>query len=397
LTGLYARCHGINDFDTPLPRQIFEKSYPMLLRQAGYRTGFVGKWGLGGELPAADYDFFTGYGGQGRYFEPGNPKHLTVRVGEQAVEFIRGCSADQPFCLAVSFKAPHVQDEGRKEPGIYAKYPYDRALEGLYANDTVPGHGVMDVKPPPEFLNHTLNRLREGPDFLPANYQETMKSLYRLISGIDTAVGRIVEALRRQGLEENTVIIYGADHGSLYGEHGFGGKWIMYEPSIRTPLIICDPRMPAHQRGTTRDQMVLNIDLPPTLLALAGLTPPIAMQGRSLLPLVNQQPTSWRGEWFYEHLFRDGPIGPDSLIAASEGIRTERWKYIRYIDRVPVYEQLFDLKNDPREENDLMGEMGTASVLAEMRGRRENWLNRFKSWQPQNRWSEPWALTRAAI
>src|ERR1700722_6553646 len=112
LTGLYPRVHGIVDFSRALARPLFVQSYPLLLRKAGYRTGFVGKWGLGGDLPKSDYDYFAGYSGQGFYFELGRSKHLTVVQGEQSVEFLRGCRKDQPFCLAVSFKAPHVQDEG---------------------------------------------------------------------------------------------------------------------------------------------------------------------------------------------------------------------------------------------------------------------------------------------
>jgi arylsulfatase A-like enzyme len=285
-----------------------------------------------------------------------------------------------------------VQDEGRNKPGLYAKYPYDRALESMYADATVPSCGVKDVTPMPAFLYRTLNGTREAPDFSTKNYQEAMKDLYRLITGIDIAVGRILTALRERGLEDNTVIIYSADHGSFYGEHGFGGKWLMYEPALRTPMIVYDPRLPTSRRGVLQHEMVLNLDIPATLLAVAGVAGAPGMQGQSLMPLVRGEKTSWRGEMFYEHLFRDGPRGPDSPIAASEGVRTKRWKYVRYIDRVPVCEQLFDMQNDPREEHDLARDPGFASTMNEMRQRRENWLNGLKEWNAAQPWREPWAL-----
>src|SRR6202012_5180079 len=112
-------------------------------------------------------------------------------------------------------------------------------------------------------------------DFYPANYQEAMKDLYRLISGVDIAVGKIVDSLKELGFDENTAIIYTADDGSFYGKHGFGGKWLMYEEAIRTPMIVYDPRQPIERQGTTCDEMVLNLDVPATVLNLAGITPPM--------------------------------------------------------------------------------------------------------------------------
>lgn len=386
LTGLYARTHGIHDFSRPLSPADFAQSYPILLRKSGYKTAFIGKWGLGGALPKTDYDYFDGYSEQGFYFEPGQPKHLTVRQGESAVNFLRSCKKDQPFCLAVSFKAPHVQDEGRAQPGIYPKYPYDRALDGLYATDVVPPCNTVDAQPWPDFFNRTLNRTREGPDFSPATYQETMKDLYRLLTGVDQAVGAIAAAVRDLGFDDNTVIIYHSDHGSFYGEHGFGGKWLANEESIRSPLIIRDPRLPTSQKGTRRNPMVLNVDIAPTLLALAGLVIPPRVQGRSLLPLLHGETPPWRTDWFYEHLFRAERANP---IAASEGIRTVDWKYIRYIDQRPAYEQLFDLGADPREEKNLAGAPEFAGRLTQMRLRWTTWRNTLQSHDVQSAWTDP--------
>jgi arylsulfatase A-like enzyme len=305
---------------------------------------------------------------------------------EQAIEFLRSCPQHRPFCLTVSFKAPHVQDEGRNMPGIYPKYPYDRALDHLYENDIVPPVKTSDVTPQPDFLKTSLNGTREAPDFGPATYQEAMKDLYRLLTGVDQAVGEIIAELKALGVDDNTVILYTADHGSFYGEHGFGGKWLMHEESIRTPMILFDPRAPANHRGTVCDEMALNIDVPATLLDLAGIATPIGMQGKSVLPLARSERPNWRSEWFYEHHFRDG--NPPAIIA-SEGVRTADWKYIRYIDIKPVYEQLFDLKNDPREETNLAGDAKHAARLEEMRARWQVWRTALNRHDVARHWVDP--------
>jgi arylsulfatase A-like enzyme len=383
-TGLYARCHGLLTGMQSLTPRLFANSYPMLLRQAGYRTGFVGKWGLGGALPISRFDYFAGFTGQGYYFERGRTKHLTTLQVDQAVEFLRGCRADQPFCLSVSFKAPHVQDEGRNQPGIYAKYPYDRALEPLYQNANVPPPATVDAVPWPAFFDSTMNRTREGMDFHPEHYQETMRSLYRLLAGVDIAVGRIMQAVRDLGADDNTVVMFTSDHGSFYGEHNFGGKWLMNEESIRSPMIVCDPRLPAELRGATRDQMVLNVDRCPTLLDLAGIPVPPGVQGRSLLPLMQgDRQSPWRTEWFYEHHYLP------TLIAPSEGIRTARWKYVRYSDAQPLYEQLFDLSADPREQNNLATQPEHFATLQELRQRWQLWRIALETAPPAGPWVEP--------
>ena len=179
----------------------------------------------------------------------------------------------------------------------------------------------------------------------------------------------LLAALEELGLDDNTVVIFTSDNSSLRGVHGLFGKWIMYEESIRAPLIVRDPRLPAELRGTRRDQMVLNIDFAPTMLAMGGVTAPIRMQGRDFGPLLRGESIEWRPEWFYEHTYNTKP--PRRPIAKSEGVRTERWKYIRYIEHDPPYEQLFDLKSDPGEERNLTGLAEHAGILADMRARWE--------------------------
>ena len=177
----------------------------------------------------------------------------------------------------------------------------------------------------------------------------------------------MMKALKEVGIVDNTVVIFTSDHGVLRGAHGLTGKWIMYDESIRVPLIVRDPRLPVASQGSRRTPMVLNIDLAPTMLAIGGAAIPPHMQGRDFSPMLRDPSVAWRSEWFYEHTYNPRP--PRRPIAKSEGVRTERWKYIRDIEQDPPYEQLFDLANDPREEHNLATLPEHGVVLSDMRSR----------------------------
>ncbi len=369
-TGQWARRHGIQDFARPLSPEALAKTYFARLRRAGYRVGFVGKWGLGGALPAEAFDYFTGYPGQGRYFEPEDPErvHLTRRLGDQALAFLSATPADQPFCLTVAFKAPHVQDNS-PDP-----FQPDPRYDELYGEVVIPAPKTAAAayfEALPEFLRVSEGRVRWGQRFSsPEHFQDSVRKYYRLITGVDDVVGELVQALEARGVAGRTVIVFTSDNGFFLAERGLAGKWLMYEESIRTPMMIHDPRLAAEHRGRRLRVMTLNVDLAPTLLDLAGLATPGAMQGRSLAPLMTgEAPADWRTEWFYEHLFaRPGAPGI-APIPQTEGVRTERWKYIRYIEQEPPYEELFDLVQDPLEERNLAGEAAYADQLKAMRER----------------------------
>lgn len=384
-TGLYTRCHGITSFRLPLPEDLYAQTYPARLRGAGYRTGFVGKWGLGGPLPKDRFDYFKGFSGQGKYFQErdGKQVHLTSIMGDQAEEFLGGCTGDEPFCLSVSFKAPHVQD------GDPRQYLYDPRFEKLYADDTVPTPKTATpehFKALPEFLQTSEARRRWEIRFpTPEKYQTSVKGYYRLINGVDEVVGRIRAALEKQGLADNTVILYAGDNGMYLGEHGLAGKWFMHEESIRVPLIVYDPRVPEKRKGARRDEMVLLNDVAPTILDFAGLDASPRVQGKSLTPLVKGKHPRWRKEWFYDHQFEH------QRIAKNEGLRTERWKYARYsVDESP-YEELYDLKNDPYEETNLANDPKHAKTFARMRDRSLQWRQHLDKMaqNPDMPWSEP--------
>lgn len=361
LTGQYERRHHVGNFSTPLSPKAFAQTYPALLRRSGYRTGFVGKWGVGGPLPEKEFDHWDGFSGQGRYFYKGDPVHQTQKIEASAARFLKTATADQPFCLALSFKAAHVQDRAPRP------FQPDPRYESLYSDVVIPELKKADPKyhaALPEFIRTSEGRVRWERRFAtPEMYQKSVKDYYRLVTGIDRVVGSIVAQLRQQDLADNTVIIFTSDHGFFLGEYGLAGKWLMHEESIRTPLLVHDPRLPKSARGQKRDEMVLNIDIAPTILQLAGVSRPEVMQGSSLLPLIQGKAVDWRNEWFYEHLF------VHARIPKTEGVRTTRWKYIRYVESTPLYEELYDLQADPNELDNLATGTDHKARLEKMRGR----------------------------
>jgi arylsulfatase A-like enzyme len=360
-SGQYARRHHINDFNTDFTPEAFARTYPALLRAAGYRTGFIGKYGVGTKMPEKEFDYWRGFPGQGRYFEKDDKVHLTQKMGDQALEFIQAGDDARPFCLSLSFKAPHCQDGAGRE------FPPDPRDEKLYADADIPVPRTADEKffeALPEFVQKSEGHVRWKRRFAtPEMNQKTVRDYYRLITGIDREVDRIVTALREKKLDGNTLIVFTSDNGFFLGERGMAGKWLMYEESIRVPLIIFDPRLPEKERGRKLNAMSLNVDLAPTLLDYAGLAIPAAMQGRSLRPLVAGDKPEWRRDWFYEHHTLPKIIPP------SEGVRTERWKYLRWTAAEPVIEELYDLENDPLEEHNLAGVKGHEKTLSELRER----------------------------
>ncbi|MEN8184297.1 MAG: sulfatase [Myxococcota bacterium] len=343
LTGQYTRRHGVSDFATPLPVAALDQSYPLLLRAHGYRTGFLGKWGLGGPLPWSAFDEWGGFAAQGAYFEGKGPgrRHLTGELASQAVDFLE-TGDERPFCLSISFKAPH------------GPWFFDPSLKDLYRDAPVPVGPTANLEAArglhpflrKSMVGHRGVRWLSDAEWL----RDRLRDYYRMITGVDLAVARVLEALDRLGLCDEVVVIYTSDNGLMVGEHGFVGKTLMHEESIRVPLIVRAPGLPASAQGRRLKEMALNIDLAPTILDLAGIAAPTQMQGRSLLPLLEGDPVAWRDDWFYEF---ELSVGRGKYFPTLEGVRTERWKYVRYLDPEIEDEALYDLVRDPLETEDL--------------------------------------------
>ena len=368
LSGQYMRRHGITDFHKPLSAEAFAQSYPVLLRDAGYRTGYLGKFAVGWpnedmrhlSLPADQFDYWYGFP-QVFGFEQkidGKSRYLTDIITDKAIDFLRTNPADQPFCLTIAFKEPHG-------PYDYFDPDFPNPYEGL----TIPPAKTLTrdaYEKVPRFIRHSLNGTGNRAGWLenPQSYQKSLRTVYSLISRMDLAVGHIISALRRLGLDDNTIVIWASDHGSFLGAHGLRGKWLMYEESIRIPLIIRDPRQAAGGRRRRVEQMALNIDLAPTMLDFAGVPIPERVQGKSLAPIVGGSGQTLRDDWYYEHFYEHhGNIRP------TEGVRTRRWKYVRFPKENPVYEQLFDLSKDPYELKDLARDADHEAMLRRLRRR----------------------------
>lgn len=361
-SGQYERRHKIVDFNTPFTPDAFRKTYPALLKQHGYRLGFIGKYGVGNAMPTNEFDYWRGFPGQGQYFARGETNHLTHKMGEQAIAFLEGVNPLQPFCLSVSFKAPHAQDGAPRE------FPPDPRDESLYANVTFPVPRTTRedfFRAQPEFVKTSEGRRRWQRRFADLEmFQKTARDYFRLITGIDREIGRIMQALTTLRLAENTIVIFTSDNGFFLGERGMADKWLMHEESIRVPLIIVDPRLKSSNRRKEANAMALNIDLAPTILDYSGIPSPPTTQGRSLRSWVEgKRAVNWRKDWFYEH-----HSVPDK-IPQSEGVRTERWKYIRYIAAQPIVEELYDLKRDSCEERNLANQRAYSRTLNRLRAR----------------------------
>lgn len=365
-TGQHMRRHGIEDFKKPLSAAQWRETFPALLRQAGYRTAFLGKFAIGSPqtdpklaLPADQFDLWYGFPQSIAFkqVEEGKPRYLTTVMTEKAVEFLKTTKPDQPFCLIMALKEPHG-------PLNY----FDPEFPDRYATATIPPPANLTRASFDALPEQVRKSLGASPPWLanPATYQAAMRQIYAYISRADHAVGQIQAALVKLGLDQNTVVIHISDNGSMEGAHGLAGKWLMYEESIRVPLIIRDPRLPAATRGR-RTQMALNIDLAPTILAMAGVPVPATMQGADLQPVLRDPKAPGRADWYYEHVYSTGPS--QRPIPKCEGVRTERWKYTRYTESKPPLEQLFDLVADPREEKNLAQDSAQAETLALLRGR----------------------------
>jgi arylsulfatase len=361
-TGQWMSRHGntaFSAFKTP-----WAETYPGLLRANNYYVGHVGKW-HNGKFPQENFDFGRAYSGTHWMTEPdGTRIHVTQKNENDALEFLRTRPADKPFCLTLAFFATHAEDAN---PLQFLPQPQSMAL---YQNVTVPvpvNATDESFHRLPEFIANEQNegRVRWHWRFdTPEKFQIMMKNYYRMATEVDTTCGRVLAELAKEGQLDNTLVIFVGDNGYYHAEHGLADKWYPHQESIRVPLIVRDPRMNATHRGQTDDNFALNVDLAPTILAAAGIAEPPRMQGRDLSPLylADTKPT-WRNEFFYEH----ATIRNIKFIPSSQGLVRKDWKYFLWPDF--NREQLFDIKNDPHEEHDLIADPAQKKRLVEMRQR----------------------------
>jgi arylsulfatase A-like enzyme len=271
--------------------------------------------------------------------------------------------------LQLSFNATHAEDRD-KRPGM-GHFPWPKVTDGMYENQKIPPPRLGDpaiYESQPDFLKHSINRQRYFWRWdTPEKYQTNMRAYFRMISGIDHVVGRLVKQLEEQGLADNTIIIYTADNGYYLGDRGFAGKWTHYEQSLRVPLIIYDPRLPENKQGRVLKELAINSDLASTIIQFAGLSVPKTHTGRSLVPLVRGEAASdWREDFLCEFL------AVPKTIPRWEGVRHEDWVYARYFVNgvnAPPFEFLYDLVNDPDQKSNLALQLKESEAMNEMRAR----------------------------
>lgn len=390
MSGLYEYKSGTNFMHGPMARKLWEESYPLLLREAGYRTGFGGKFGFavvddpkkgGGEnnyrnLPVEDFDFWVGGTGQTSYQTDRNKylarfadryPHSTRAYGAAGQEFIReAVESEQPFCLTLFFKAPHrpvtpdpIFDHVYKDTEFRKLPNYGRAAGEHLAPQSRMGRQY------PRFISwgyHTDE-----------SYQNALRKYNQQIHGVDYAVGMIVAELRRQGVEDNTVILYSSDNGFFNGSHGLGSKVLPYDEGARVPMIIYDPRSGSQGGGRRVSAVTGNVDVAATIVDLAGLETPDSMDGRSLMPLVQGERETVRHALSLINVW--GTAGTMYL-----GVVTESYKYIywMYGEEFEPAEELFDLKADPYELKNMAPEPDSRLILQKMRALHGAEIERWK-------------------
>ncbi|VGO12676.1 Arylsulfatase [Pontiella desulfatans] len=382
-TGLTQRSHNYRPADpqgsTPVSDAVLMDSFPTQLRQAGYYTGFFGKNHVGfkrGTSKAFDTMFDDWrHLTLGMKKQPdGTMRHSDELVGDESVEFLRQRPTDKPFMLYMSMTIAHAKDSNHS-PGM-GHYPWPKAVDGMY-EDIDPARPRLDdpaiYESMPGFLKESLNRTRYFWRWdTPEKYRTNMRAYYRMLSGMDGIVGRVLAELETQGVRDNTIVIYTADNGYYMGERGLAGKWSHFEESLRVPLIIADPRLPKENGGRVEPSMVMNLDLPTTMLDLAGVPVPEQYQGESLTPfLTGNRPAEWRTECFVEH------HQLRTVIPSWAGVRDERYVYARYDRQNPPYEFLHDLKADPDQLKNFVNNPEYAEILDRLRSNTDGYIREY--------------------
>lgn len=348
LTGRYNHLNGVAGNRVPFPTN--NVTHASLMGAAGYATAYIGKWHMGGQRgQRPGFGYSASFIGQGRYpdcpFEiNGQPTPTTGWVDDVstdfAIQFIKE-HRSQPFSVVVGFKAchgPNAPPERAKErfPDATARPVPNLGLRAVY-------HGAAEAE--------TKRAKGLVPDANP-NY-------FRCISAADDNLGRLLKTLDDLGLARDTVVVFASDNGYYKGEHGLGDKRSAYEESLRIPLLLRYPKL--LPKGKVVDEMVLNIDLAPTFLDLAGLPVPAQMQGRSWRPLLAGKPAGWRQSFLAEY-FRENQFPTTPTLVA---VRTADAKLVKYAGH-DEWTELFDLAQDPYETKNLATDPAHKALLARM-------------------------------
>jgi N-acetylglucosamine-6-sulfatase len=377
LTGLYAHNHGIID-NTNRSRQSHGLiTFPRILHENGYETGYIGKWHMGNDDTARPgFDYWACMAGQGTSFDPvlnENGKrirssgHTTDVLNDRAVRFVRR-HRTTPFCLYIAHKALHPElvqyDDGSVSDPSGSKFMPAERHKHLYAEAAIPRRlNVTDTLEGKSALGRAVEGLPPlGPET--GTGDETVRDRLRMLAAVDEGVGQLLQALEETGQLDDTVLVFTSDHGYWNGEHGLSiERRLAYEESIRIPLLIRHPRLV--KPGTIVDEFALSIDLAPTLLELADTKAKRKMDGHSLVPLLaGNRPNDWRKSFLIEY-YTD-TVFPRLQNMGYRAVRTSRYKYIHYVD-LEGMDELYDLKQDPYEMKNLIGNPGLRATVEKLK------------------------------
>ena len=375
LTGQYARTHGIID-NTARPSHDLP-TFPRELRRAGYATGFFGKWHMGNDdSPRPGFTHWVAMPGQGEAIDPQlnvdgqrlQAKGYVTDVLTDYVERFIQQSGGKPFLAYLAHKAVHPnivqQNDGSLaavagQPGGFVAAERHR---GRYKDQPMPRR--PNAFKPPVDKPALMRRIGTLPPLgrETATTDDEMRGRAEMLLGVDDSLGRILAVLEKAGVLDNTVVVFTSDHGYFYGEHGLNEeRRLAYEETIRIPLLV---RYPARVKaGAVASEMVLTLDLAPTLLELAGLKPLPGMQGRSLTPIFSGTAGDWRSSFLVEYY--SDTVFPRILKMGYSAVRTSSAKYIEYRDLTGMNE-LYDLEADPYEERNLITSPASATLLKTM-------------------------------
>lgn len=380
LTGQYPMNHGIIDNTDRSARSHELDTFPRLLHEAGYESAFIGKWHMGNdETPRPGFDYWVSLRGQGEAIDPDFHEdgathqvegYVTDLLHERALEFITR-ERDRPFVLFLAHKALHPNfiqhDDGSVTAiGDGGFIPAERHRD-LYQHDPIPRRPSYGV--PPRGKPALERQVGELPALGPETVTDdrTIRDRLRMLMAADEGLGQMLQALEERGMLDDTVVVLTSDHGYFYGEHGLSEeRRLAYEETLRIPLIVRYPALAA--AGSTIEPMVLTIDVAPTLLELGRAEPDAPLDGSSLVPLMSGTADGWRTSFFAEYY--SDTVFERIVNMGYRAIRTERYKYIRYLELEGMAE-LYDLQTDPYEMENLVDSAEHQDLLAEMRAELE--------------------------
>ena len=375
-TGQYAYSHGITDNTDRSEQSHRLQTFPRKLRAQGYNTAFIGKWHMGNDdSQRPGFDYWVALKGQGEAIDPKlniNGERLTIKgyvtdiLTDYSLKFIHQ-KRNSPFLLYLSHKALHPNlhqsNDGSITPVEGGGFIPATRHTGMYTD------AVFKRRPnafiPPSDKPALARKIGHLPPLGPetATKEAEIRARAEMLMAVDESLGKLYNVLKGKGELDNTVIVFTSDHGYFYGEHGLSvERRLAYEETIRIPMLIRYP--PEINAGITPEQMVLNIDLAPFLLELAGITSENSMQGESFLPVCKNQVKNWRSsfliEYYSDHVF------PRMVNMGYKAVRTEKYKYIQYTD-LNGMDELYDLDSDPYELRNIIQQPDARTILSEMK------------------------------